>query len=321
MYLKSAYLWGILPLLASLGAVWLLGRLRPSAKVLMRVAGVLALAGLTLWASTSLERSPLRSVILERLTWAPALDVQAQQPLFLTAVLTIALTAAFVIRRASGRYFGATGLESQRSDPAEAFVVLILLGSASLVQLFPIADPNHLWWAAPVPLALLAMAMRLWQPREAQTWLIALFTVPYLIVGVGTGLTYFSKPRVTIDSGVLTGMMIQRELAGSVSAVDRLLGDLRPASTRFVCPDGLFAVWTGRYLSDSASWVDWSFGMERARQDRDPSIALVCTDLGQPIDDTAVPSSTLTIVDEARDVIISDFTQYDLYRMSSRSRD
>jgi hypothetical protein len=56
-------------------------------------------------------------------------------------------------------------------------------------------------------------------------------------------------------------MQVPAAAFDDILAVDAVLGQVEPRSARFDCEDGLFAVWTGRYLSDSPAFVGWAFGV------------------------------------------------------------
>ena len=312
-YYENAYLYGSsLVLIAVLATLWLANKPWVGRRAFQVGVG-LATLGLTLWATTAIDDSPLRNLIVTKLTWAPAMDGQAMQPLFLAAIWTIlfaiALGAVLVLRAA--RRQRATGLPDQ-----VLVTTLALTGVASLVQLFPVADPNHLWWAAPIPLVLLVYGLTITAPERARWAVPTLILVPSLVVSVATSVVYLQRPRTEITTGTLAGMRIDSNLYPSVLKVDRLLADVEPHSAAFECAGGLLAVWGGEYLASGPGYVDYAYGLERATPPSPVSSTFRCVPWGQH--ESAAPDAEaegFSVVQRSGEVALSYFTYVDILEL------
>jgi hypothetical protein len=149
------------------------------------------------------------------------------------------------------------------------------LGAVALtafLQLYPIADVYHLWWAMPIPIAyvgtMLYRRSRLMPRRTLLVGTLAL--APFMLLGVYGYSKVISTDRVQIDHGVLTGMSVLPEQVASVRELDRLLLSGPGAQARqFVCRDGLIAVYAGSYRPNSPRFVDWAW----LRPESDPPVA------------------------------------------------
>ena len=274
-YIKNAYLWGSVPLLLALVGLVILERSGVRGRWLIRTAGVLVVGGLLVWTSSGIEGSPVRDLILSKLTWSPALDGQVAQPMFVAAIFAI-LTAA-----ATGVALVVRAVSRQRTwtAPQRMFTLLVAASAASLVQLYPIADPNHLWWAVPLPLVLVALMLTTNANKQVAFWLMMILTVPYLAMSIWSAHGFYSRPRVELSTGVLKGMMVQEALLPDYEKVDGLLAGVTPRSARFLCDQGLFSVWNGAYLADSPAYVQWVHRMQSADPSPVPNLVFLCTGL------------------------------------------
>ena len=312
-YYENAYLYGSsLLLITVLATLWLatkpwLGRRT------FKVGVGLAALGLTIWATTAIDGSLLRNLILTKLTWAPAMDGQAMQPLFLAVIWTIlfAITIGAVLALRAVRRQRATGSPDQ-----VLITTLALTGLASLVQLFPVADPNHLWWAAPIPLVLLVYGLTITAPERARWAVPTLILVPSLVVSVATSVVYLQRPRTEITTGTLAGMRIDSNLYPSVLKVDRLLADVEPHSAAFECAGGLLAVWNGEYLASGPGYVDYAYGLDRATPPSPASSTFRCVPWGQH---ESAPSDAeaegFRVVQRSGEVALSYFTYVDILEL------
>ena len=268
-YFENAYLWASLPMILILIILILIGRARERPSWLLPTVTIGAVASLTVWASSALDGSPIRELILSRLTWAPALDAQISQPLFVSAILTVQISISLFLVMAYLIFRNRAQIQNADFNVA-AMLVLGLSAAASLAQLFPIADPNHLWWAAPLPLALVFFMFRFAPDRQTQNSLVAVFITATLILAPLSLLRYYSIPRIELKEGVLDGMWLSEDRYDSYVAVNDWFAELQPASAEFSCEQGLFAVWTGEYLADTPSFVNWAHRMDSA-ETGDPS--------------------------------------------------
>lgn len=317
-YIENAYLWASLPLLVGLMLIALLGAWRARPRWLIAAVGLIGTLAGILWASAALDSSPIRSTILSRVTWAPALDGQIAQPMFVSAIVTVLLAASSLIVLLRNWRLGVPKLPAAGSRGA-IFVVLMLIGLMSLAQLYPIADPNHLWWAAPIPVALTLFVLGQTPGHDARRWATVLFVVPSLVLVPLSAHRYFSIPRVEIPHGVMAGMWIAQDRMNSYAAVDAWLRDLEPASAEFSCEQGLFSVWNGEYLADSPAFVNWAHRMESAAPGKPTGRVFRCT---YPYDELTpedfAKSRGLEIVRTLPEVSLSYFTTVRLDEMRPR---
>jgi len=322
-YLKNAYLWGSALLLVSLVVIVWAGSRKWLSTRLFTVLVALNVLGLILWTSTAVEGSPVRKLILTRLTWAPALDGQAMQALFLAAVVCGALTflviAAILVtltRRAPLTPPG--GRLAQRNRVL--LVLLTLTSAASLTQLYPVADPNHLWWAAPLPLVLLVFVFTFSVPKRTKMAIGAVVIIPGLVMSLATAKVFWSKPRLSIETGALSGMRIAESLRPNIDKVDRLLLDVDPGSAEFICKEGLFAVWNGAFLSARPGYVDYSYNLDSADPGVHPKRTFVCSQWGdRAFIEQYARDHDMHVVRESGQVVLSYFTDIDIVEMAPNS--
>lgn len=309
-YYENAYLWGSALLLVTLLVVLWWGSARWMSTKLYVVMVTLATMGLTVWATTAIEGSPLRSLILSKVTWAPALDGQAMQPVFLSALMTALFAVAVVVFSIAWvlKHRRIRGTESQ-----VIFAVLALTGIASLVQLYPVADPNHLWWAAPIPLVALLYGLTVTAPTRTRWAVTATLVIPAILVSVWTSSVYFSKPRTEITSGTLAGMKIEDARIQSIERVDTMLKDVGARTASFDCMGGLFAVWNGEFLASGPGYADYSYLLESATPATPPQRQFVCIQWTDQVNaEQILADRGLEIVRRSGEIDLSYFTYVDL---------
>ncbi len=315
-YLENAYLWGsILLSLTLLVTMWLGYRHNVPRKWYFALVST-AMFGLILWTSCAVAGSPFRTLILNKLTWAPALDGQVMQPMFLAALATpfilISVMALLVFHRN----------ETLFTFPENRvfLVVLSLTAMASLVQLYPVADPNHLWWSAPLPLALLVFSMRSLSAEKYRWAVSAVLVIPTLTISVFAQLNFITQPRIEITTGALAGMRIAQSLAPNVKKVDDLLSDVKAGTASIECKEGLFAVWNGEYLPSSPDYVDYSYLLESASPGNPPERIFVCF---PPDSEAAIVNYTrennLEMVRQSGDIILSYFANTNVVEFRPRN--
>ena len=265
-FYRNVVLLGSLPILAAIAAMLVAAKWKPDSRLFPWILAAVGAAVLIVVALTSVEANPLRDFVLRRLTWAPALDHQAFQLMFVVALATpVALVVLFVHWWHSSRHKVAhstsqafTGNSIIMAAAKKTELALGALALASLFQLYPFIDPNHLWWAAPIPLVFLFLVLRERLSRPWSNALAVVLLVPPLAVAVPRFADYVSVPRERIESGVLRGMLIGQERLDDVGNVNLALEGLDPRATSFDCWNGLFAVWNGQYLSNSSRFVNWA---------------------------------------------------------------
>ena len=322
-YIENGYLWGSLLLIIALSILWLSSSwnwIKPSFFVVLTV---LTTVGLTIWASTAIPGSPLRELILSRLTWSPALDIQAMQPLYLIAVITIFSTVALVVVLVKNRISNSEHHSRSQQVPRTRVLVTLLIttGAASLIQLYPVADPNHLWWAAPIPIILLVFMVREVKPSKRRNALLAALLLPPLLIAPFTIWIHFSAPRIEIQGNVLTGMMVDQKYANSYAQMDILLEGIAPRSTEFLCKEGLFSVWNGEYLSSGPGYVDYAYELDSAASSTESTTTILCLPWGnETTAESYAQENGLLISEKTGDISLSYFSDIQVFRLEKSTK-
>lgn len=251
-FYKNVVLLSSIPFILAVIVVAIAARLRPTSRFWPWLLGALGILALTFWMTSSIEGSPLRDLILNRLTWAPALDHAAFQPLYAMVVLTpIVAVVVISTRRRNGA-----------SPMVRMELSLLVLALASLVQCYPFIDPNHLWWAAPLVMILVTHVLIRSLPSRWALATAAVLLLPPIIVGVPRLIDYASVPRAPVSGGILDGMLVPVERLDDIVTTNQVLSSLQPRVNRFDCWNGLFAVWSTSYLADNSAFVNWAPGFD-----------------------------------------------------------
>jgi len=153
---------------------------------------------------------------------------------------------------------------------------LLLLEVPFLVQLYPIADVYHLWWAVPLFTALIPYVLLHFVSREGVKVITVAVLLPALVSSTIMFVGLIRVPRMEILAGALKGMQVEGQYVPSYFAVDNALKDIAPRSARFFCRDGLIATWTGSYLQVDASYVNWAWVQKDQEVPVVPSRVFVC---------------------------------------------
>lgn len=126
----------------------------------------------------------------------------------------------------------------------------------ALFQLYPLPDIYHYWWTSPpLVIAVLVGMQSIRVPIIKLAPLV--FLVPSLFLIAPKVFEQIQVQRVRWDSGILQGMLIDKEFEPSFRKAEDVLSNLR-ATAEFRCRDGIWSVIQGRYLSDSPAFVDWA---------------------------------------------------------------
>jgi hypothetical protein len=142
-----------------------------------------------------------------------------------------------------------------------AEVVIILTAFGTLPQLYPQPDVMHLWWVAPiflccVPVMLGAFGSRLTgNPRKN----LETMFISCIIFGLFAAGLFIQKPWSEYKLGVLKGTYAHEEKARGLDIFTRIEKDAVVGETSFDCPDGVYAVSGGTYLSADQWFVNWGF--------------------------------------------------------------
>ncbi len=236
---------------------------------------------------------------------ATASDIQAMGPLYAAIVVTPIMALAFLCRHR---------LAAIRATITDRRALLGAAACASILQLYPIADPYHLWWAAPLPLgfavAFAAERVRGSEWRSATLGVLAL--MPFVLVssiGLARDLTV---SRVEVSSGALAGMKVRPEFVPMIEEVDAALAAIPAGATvDFSCRDGLVAAWEGGYRAGSARYVAWAWIQEEeVRPSAGPRYLVYCaeTPSSAPV---GRPESGIELVRAAQQYVhISSFSGF-----------
>jgi hypothetical protein len=315
-YFKNVYLLGSFPLLIAILISVLATRCFRARPRIVAVVVVMCSLGLLTVVSTSIQDSPLRNLLLSRLTWSPALDPQAAQLMFTSVLVFMAGGSILVFRTLAKR----NRWPSDDCPVAAIFppkktltISLLILTLSSVSELYPFADAYHLWWAAPLLLISAIVLVGQVTPTKFRTLVLLGALLPYLLIGIVRTVHYVSEPRSRIEVGVLNGMYGRDSSVDSIKQIESMIGLWSPESTRFECPDALYSVWTGSFLSNSPDIVDWSFGTPLSPEPQ-PSRVMVCLAPGR---DDAQPEAPVrdgyAVAKITGPVQISYFGRYFLY--------
>ena len=323
-FYRNTVLLGSVPLLLGLLVIYFVGRKYPTNIVLPWVLGGFGVLTLTVWTTTSLVGSPLRDLILSRLTWAPALDHQAFQIMFVVILLmpfAIVLIVWRIVRQLGSLEHAsiARRVQQLRDLPPSArmMTALAALSLVSLIQLFPFIDPNHVWWAVPLPLVFITWVFTAPLTRRWAWSVVVVASFPAILIAIPRAIDYVQIPRTQIDTGVLNGMWVPDERVDDVEKVDLLLGQLSPGINRFDCWNGLFAVWTGEYVADDAAFVNWAPSFDSKREMQPGGMFVQCVDVGGGITPSEVPSD-FELGANSNNISISYYNWMDLRIYHSR---
>ena len=130
----------------------------------------------------------------------------------------------------------------------------------TLIQLYPLFDPLHLWWITPVLISVIfGNSSREPKPTPSnqsigRSILIGLAVTNLLQLTMATQIH-----RVSFADPALRGM---KAPIAKVRALDATLNMLEkfgiPRQIKFFCSDGLFAAAGGKYMAAGADFVDWA---------------------------------------------------------------
>jgi hypothetical protein len=142
---------------------------------------------------------------------------------------------------------------------AEAVVILTAFGT--LPQLYPQPDVMHLWWVAPIFICCVPVMLGAFGSRFTGNPLKILETIfiSCIIFGVFAAVQFIERPWSEYKLGVLRGTYAHEEKARGLDIFARIEKDAVIGETSFDCPDGVYAVSGGTYLSADQWFVNWGF--------------------------------------------------------------
>jgi hypothetical protein len=143
--------------------------------------------------------------------------------------------------------------------------ILWIIGLGSLIQLYPIVDVRHIWWAL-VPTVGLSLGGLLQSLNLGPTWKFKLVSVLLVLIltvqAIGSVRHNLQTPRVKVDGiPILEGMLIDRQIyTESIEVINTAQPFLEKYSDRPIinlCPDGLYASLTSNTKSADPYFVEW----------------------------------------------------------------
>jgi hypothetical protein len=155
-------------------------------------------------------------------------------------------------------------LETKETETVFGYFVLVAFGLGSLIQVFPVVDRRHLWWATfPGIFLLLSLIPKPSRPKVhflGSTILVVALAIPAYSHAKST----LSETRVEIKtSSVLKGMLVSKDFYAAFDSSFSMINELeRIHGNRAVinlCADGLFATSGSNYIYPDPYFVYWSF--------------------------------------------------------------
>lgn len=173
------------------------------------------------------------------------------------------ISVAYILYQISPKRFRNSSLLNHRSgsDTERGLVQVVSLGIAAttLLQLYPLFDPLHLWWITPVLIAAILIGgtdtLNLLQSHQpvARSILIGL-----AIAGLFQLTMNARVNRIPFHDPALQGMKASPEQARRLDSTMQMLSTFgTPRRIKFFCSDGLYAAAGGKYLASGGNFVDW----------------------------------------------------------------
>jgi hypothetical protein len=155
-------------------------------------------------------------------------------------------------------------LETTETEKIFEYFVWVAIGLGSLVQVFPVADRRHLWWAAlPGIFLLIGLIPKRSRPMGhllGSIILVAALAIPAFSHAKST----LSETRVEITSSrILKGMLVSKDFYAAFDSSFTMINELErihgSRSVLNLCSDGLFATAASQYSYPDPYFVYWSF--------------------------------------------------------------
>ena len=129
-----------------------------------------------------------------------------------------------------------------------------------MVQIYPLFDQYHLWWAAPIPLAAAAAFVAQNTRKSVAGLALVALLVPFALASLYEWQRIAARERDPAPGGVLSGMRVYPGIEDQLLDLDALLQQLPDRDTRFHCMSSLFASWPGTYAASTAAHTSWAYG-------------------------------------------------------------
>ncbi|CAN2170299.1 hypothetical protein MCEMRE195_00040 [Candidatus Nanopelagicaceae bacterium] len=133
----------------------------------------------------------------------------------------------------------------------------LAFGFACLSQTFPISDSYHMWFLSPILISCIAILRAEfptlgWQ-RNLNISLIILMIGLQVQTVIELNKDRYSFQNYTL-SGMKSSLINAPQLDETMNRLDRVI---KPGTTRFNCPDGIYSAANGRYNSVDSNFVNW----------------------------------------------------------------
>lgn len=134
----------------------------------------------------------------------------------------------------------------------------LAFGFACLSQVFPISDSYHMWFLSPILISCLAILSTEfptfgWQ-RNLNIYLIILMIGLQVQTFIDLNKDRYSFQNYTL-SGMKSSLTSAPQLDETMNQLDKVV---KPGTTRFNCPQGIYSAANGRYNSVDSNFVNWS---------------------------------------------------------------
>jgi hypothetical protein len=133
----------------------------------------------------------------------------------------------------------------------------LAFGFACLSQTFPISDSYHMWFLSPILISCIAILSAEFPPlgwqRNLNISLIILMIGLQVQTVIDLNRDRYSFQNYTL-SGMKSSLINAPHLDETMNQLDRVI---KPGTTRFNCPDGIYSAANGRYNSVDSNFVNW----------------------------------------------------------------
>lgn len=200
----------------------------------------------------------LRIIAVALLTWIFYSETQLtvlNPRLFLwAAVLGTILYAAKLVPNLNT-------VEDHRKFPA---IVYLAIAAGSLLQVFPMVDRRHLWWATLPALAMVLDAIFSQKSRKTRKFSVALLSVALVIPAIDNAKTTLNVKREEVkNSEQLSGMLVTKDFnaafGGYIDLIEQFQNIHGDKPVLSLCADGLFTAFGRSLLQPDPYFLYWMF--------------------------------------------------------------
>lgn len=208
------------------------------------------------------------------------LDIQSHALLYLSFTFIIFVILFHIFLPAKEKFTQVVNFQGFKYQTyVELFKLLIIFSFLALVQLYPLQDIYHIWWASPIVLiALPYFAKIIGIKRDLFFQVLLVFCIPMTLIGLHSFVTQIQIPRTVWSSGALEGMLIQNSRLLDYKSIDEILTHSKYRKGVFNCPDALFPVWNGHYRALDGNYVNWAWNTKKEGGEVSGTPWFLCTD-------------------------------------------